>query len=216
MRKVKEMKVLAMVALLICILSSTNADTDPNDDSSLNALYTGLNLPQQLNQWKQSGGDPCSEQWTGITCSGSRVTEIKLSNEGLPGNMGYALDKLTSVTTFDISNNNLGNPIPFQLPPNVSTLNLAGCNFNGALPYSISQMSSLKFLNVSHNLIQGQVTVQFNSLTALSTLDFSYNTMSDNLPQSFQLLTGIKDMYLQNNQFTGTLDVLASCESSTR
>ncbi|KAL3632843.1 hypothetical protein CASFOL_025827 [Castilleja foliolosa] len=234
MRKVKEMKVLAMVALLICILSSTNADTDPNDDelicvfrffeafvvfdcsngfpkvSSLNALYTGLNLPQQLNSWKQSGGDPCGEHWTGITCSGSRVTEIKLSNQGLTGNMGYALDKLTSVTTFDISNNNLGNPIPFQLPPNVTTLNLAGCNFNGALPYSISQMTSLKFLNVSHNQIQGQVTVQFNSLTALSTLDFSYNTMSDNLPQSFQLLTGIKDMYLQNNQFTGTLDVLAN------
>ncbi|GFP90561.1 protein strubbelig-receptor family 6 [Phtheirospermum japonicum] len=186
MRKVKEMEVLAMVALLICILSSTNADTDPNDVSSLNALYTGLNSPPQLNNWKQSGGDPCGEHWTGITCSGSRVTEIKISSQGLTGNMGYALDKLTSVTTFDISNNNLGNQIPFQLPPNVTTLNLAGCNFNGALPYSISQMSSLKFL------------------------DFSYNEMSDNLPQSFQSLTGIKDMYLQNNQFTGTLDVLAN------
>ncbi|KAL3632125.1 Protein STRUBBELIG-REPTOR FAMILY 7 [Castilleja foliolosa] len=222
------MEVLAMVALLICSLSSTNADTDPNDVSSLNALYTGLHLPQQLNRWTQSGGDPCGEHWTGITCSGSRVTEIKLSNQGLNGDMGYALDKLTSVTTFDISNNNLGTQIPFQLPPNVTTLNLAGCNLNGALPYSISQMSSLKFLlvyrgfvfalllnmticrNVSHNQIQGQVTVQFNSLTALSTLDFSYNAMSDNLPQSFQSLTGIKDMYLQNNQFTGTLDVLAN------
>ncbi|KAL0297973.1 UNVERIFIED_CONTAM: protein STRUBBELIG-RECEPTOR FAMILY 7 [Sesamum calycinum] len=40
--------------------------------------------------------------------------------------------------------------------------------------------------------------------------DFSFNSLTDNLPQSFQSLTNINDMYLQNNQFTGTLDVLAN------
>ncbi|KAL3628028.1 hypothetical protein CASFOL_028130 [Castilleja foliolosa] len=54
--------------------------------------------------------------------SHSDKQKIKLSNQGLTGNMGYALHKLTSVTTFDISNNNLENPIPLQLPPNVTTL----------------------------------------------------------------------------------------------
>ncbi|KAK6118725.1 hypothetical protein DH2020_047530 [Rehmannia glutinosa] len=183
----KEMEAVAMVAFLICILSFTNADTDPTDASTLNILYTSLNSPQQqLTNWKPSGGDPCGESWRGITCSGSKVTEIKISGLGLTGNMGFQLDRLTSVTTFDISNNNLGNQIPYQLPPNVQRLNL------------------------SHNQIQGQVTVQFNMLTALSTLDFSYNALSDNLPQSFTSLTSINDMYLQNNQFTGTLDVLAN------
>ncbi|KAL6560028.1 hypothetical protein OROGR_005145 [Orobanche gracilis] len=267
MRKVKELKATAMVALLICILSSTNADTDPNDVSALNALYTGLNSPSQLDQWKPNGGDPCGENWKGVTCSGLRVTEIKISNLQLTGNMGYELDKLTSVTTFDISNNNIGNQIPYQIPLNVTRLNLAGCGFSGGLPYSISQLNSLKYLlviylnskppllkkhkgiiakaapefsliakillslritytppqsitnaslsNVSHNQIQGQVNVQFNTLTSLSTLDFSYNVMSDNLPQSFQSLTSIKDLYLQNNQFTGTLDVLANLPLET-
>ncbi|KAL6568347.1 Protein STRUBBELIG-REPTOR FAMILY 7 [Orobanche hederae] len=169
MRKVKELEAVAMLALLICILSSTNADTDPNDVSALNALYTGLNSPSQLDQWKSNGGDPCGENWKGVTCSGLRVTEIKISNLQLTGNMGYELDKLTSVTTFDISNNNLGNQIPYQIPLNVTRLNLAGCGFSGGLPYSISQLNSLKYL------------------------DFSYNVL-----------------YLQNNQFTGTLDVLAN------
>lgn len=199
-----------MVALLIGVLSFTNADTDPTDASNLNLLYTSLNSAQQLTNWKSSGGDPCKESWKGITCSGSKVTEIKIPALGLTGNMGFQLDKLTSVTTFDISGNNLGNGIPYQLPPNVQRLNLANCGFSGQLPYAISQMTSLKYLNVSRNQLQGQVNAQFNTLTALSTLDFSFNAFTDNLPQSFQSLTSIKDMYLQNNQFTGTLDVLAT------
>ncbi|KAL0429967.1 UNVERIFIED_CONTAM: protein STRUBBELIG-RECEPTOR FAMILY 6 [Sesamum radiatum] len=124
--------------------------------------------------------------------------------------MGYQLDKLTSVTTFDISNNNLGNQIPYQLPPNVQRLNLAGNGFTAVLPYSISQMTSLKYLNVSHNQIQGQVAIPFSSLTALSTLDFSFNSMTGDLPQSLQSLTSMKNMYLQNNKFTGNIDVLAN------
>ncbi|KAK4479210.1 hypothetical protein RD792_014721 [Penstemon davidsonii] len=212
MREVEGMEVVAVVvaALLIGFPSSTNATTDPTDASSLNVMYTSLNSPPQLSKWSPNGGDPCGESWMGITCSGSKVTEIKIPGLRLTGNMGYQLDKLTSVTTFDISNNNLGNQIPYQLPPKVQRLNLAANGFNGGIPYSISLMNSLKYLNVSHNQIQGQVTASFSSLTALSTLDFSFNSMSDNLPQSFQSLTSISDMYLQNNQFTGTLDVLAN------
>ncbi|KAL8458815.1 hypothetical protein ACS0TY_036352 [Phlomoides rotata] len=210
MRKATEMAAAVAAALLIGLLSFANADTDPTDVSNLNLLFTSLNSAQQLTNWKASGGDPCKESWKGITCSGSKVTEIKIPTLGLTGNMGFQLDKLASVTTFDISGNNLGNQIPYQLPPNVQRLNLANCGFNGQLPYAISQMTSLKYLNASRNQLQGQLNVQFNSLTALSTLDMSFNAFTDNIPQSFQSLTSIKDMYLQNNQFTGTIDVLAS------
>ncbi|KAJ8560144.1 hypothetical protein K7X08_004202 [Anisodus acutangulus] len=102
-------------------------------------MYSSLNLPGQLTKWSSSdGGDPCGESCKGITCSGNRVTEI------------------------DISNNNLGNQIPYQLPPNVQRL------------------------------------------------DISFNSMSGKLPQSFQSLTSMKKIYLQNNQFTGNVDVLTN------
>lgn len=75
----------------------------------------------------------------------------------------------------DISNNNLGNQITYNLPTNLQRLyvmslypvilfplfivtilsniflkcrNLAGNGFNGGIPYSISQMASLKYLLV--------------------------------------------------------------------
>ncbi|CAK9163817.1 unnamed protein product [Ilex paraguariensis] len=204
-----------VVPLLIGILvlggpSFINGDTDPSDASALRVMYGSLNSPQQLTKWSSTGGDPCGESWKGISCSGSRVTEIKLSALGLSGSLGYQLTSLTSVTNFDISNNNFGNQITYQLPPNLQRLNLAGNSFNGGIPYSISLMAPLKYLNVSHNQLQGQLNDMFGQLPALSTLDFSFNAVTGNLPESFSLLSSMTNMYLQNNQFTGTIDVLAN------
>ncbi|CAH9118644.1 unnamed protein product [Cuscuta europaea] len=124
--------------------------------------------------------------------------------------MGFQLDQLKNVTDLDISNNNLGNQLPYQLPPNVQRLNLAGNGFGGQLPFSISQMTSLQYLNLSNNKIQGQLNDMFGSLSSLSTLDFSFNLMTGDLPQTLTSLTSMSNMYLQNNQFTGTINVLAN------
>lgn len=51
--------------------------------SNLNLLFTSLNSAQQLTNWKSSGGDPCGENWKGITCSGSKVTEMWISDNPL-------------------------------------------------------------------------------------------------------------------------------------
>uniref|UniRef100_A0A5B6YJ55 Protein kinase domain-containing protein n=1 Tax=Davidia involucrata TaxID=16924 RepID=A0A5B6YJ55_DAVIN len=201
---------LLIIGILVWGPSSINGDTDPSAASALRIMYSSLNSPSQLTKWSSTGGDPCGESWKGITCSGSAVTEIKLSGLGLSGSMGYQLASLTSLTNLDISNNNLGNQIPYQLPPNLQQLNLAGNGFNGGIPYSISQMTSLKNLNLGHNQLQGQLIDMFEQLSALSTLDLSFNSLSGDLPESLSSLTSMTHMYLQNNQFTGTIDVLAS------
>ncbi|CAA2969408.1 STRUBBELIG-RECEPTOR FAMILY 6 [Olea europaea subsp. europaea] len=65
-----------LIGILVSGLSSTNADTDPNDASALRVMYAALNSPQQLTKWSGTAGDPCGESWKGITCSGSKVTEM--------------------------------------------------------------------------------------------------------------------------------------------
>ncbi|XP_022148647.1 protein STRUBBELIG-RECEPTOR FAMILY 7-like isoform X2 [Momordica charantia] len=110
----------------------------------------------------------------------------------------------------DVSNNNIGGEIVYQLPPNLHRLNLARNNFNKGIPYSVSLMTTLQYLNISHNQLQDPLIDMFGQLTSLSTLDLSFNSLSGNLPQSFSSLSGISTMYLQNNQFTGTIDVLAN------
>ncbi|KAG0451692.1 hypothetical protein HPP92_026048 [Vanilla planifolia] len=207
---------LRTVAILACIWtwsrSSVNCDTDADDVSALNVFYSTMNSPGQLTGWNSSGGDPCGLPWKGITCSGSSVTEIKLSSLGLNGNLGYNMDMLKSLVELDMSNNNLGggNAIPYNLPPNLQRLNLAQNHFTGVIPYSISQMASLQTLNLARNQLQVALPDMFGQLSKLETIDFSSNFIPGDLPESFSSLSSLATLHLQNNQFTGHIDVLAN------
>lgn len=118
------------------------------------------------------------------------------------------MNQLTALVQLDMSNNNLGgSDIPYNLPPNLQTLNLAVNNFTGTVPYSISQMVALRDLNLDHNQLSN-INDMFSQLTNLTTLDLSYNTFSGDIPHSFNSLTSLKTLYLQNNKFNGTIDVL--------
>uniref|UniRef100_A0A0D9VQD5 Protein kinase domain-containing protein n=1 Tax=Leersia perrieri TaxID=77586 RepID=A0A0D9VQD5_9ORYZ len=163
------------------------ADTDANDVTVLNTLFTSLNSPGQLRGWQASGGDPCGQSWQGITCSGSSVTAIKLSSLGLSGNLAYNMNTMGSLIEIDMSQNNLGGgqQIQYNLPTaKLERLNLAGNQFTGNLPYSIFSMSNLK--------------------------DLSFNSLTGDLPQGMTSLSSLKKLYLQNNQFTGYINVLAN------
>ncbi|XP_065867185.1 protein STRUBBELIG-RECEPTOR FAMILY 6 [Euphorbia lathyris] len=196
--------------LLICISRCINGDTDPNDASALRTMFSSLNSPGQLAQWTANGGDPCGESWKGVTCSGSRVTEIKLSGLSLSGSMGWSLQSLTALTNLDMSSNTLAGGIPYALPPNLTQLNLANNQFTGEIPYSISAMTKLTNLNLGHNQLNQLNDGLFYKLPSLSTLDISFNQLPNNLPDSFRNLSSLTALYLQNNQFTGTIDVLAN------
>jgi hypothetical protein len=39
-------------------------------------MFSSMNSPGQLTQWSANGDDPCGQNWKGIACSGSRVTEM--------------------------------------------------------------------------------------------------------------------------------------------
>ncbi|GAB4849973.1 Protein STRUBBELIG-REPTOR FAMILY 6, variant 2 [Ancistrocladus abbreviatus] len=203
---------LLIICILIWVPCSINGETDQADAAALTNMYSGMNSPPQLTGWSSSSSnpDPCGQSWKGVTCSGSRITEIKISGLGLSGSVGFQMDKLTALNELDVSENNLGSTISYQLPPNLQRLNLAGNNFGGEVPYSISQMTSLNYLNLSHNHLQQQLNDVFGKLSSLSTIDLSYNSLPGNLPESFSSLTSLDSLYLENNQFTGTIDVLGN------
>nr|CAD1832274.1 unnamed protein product [Ananas comosus var. bracteatus] len=206
-------KALILACILVLNQSFVFGNTDQNDVSALNVLYTSFNSPSQLTGWSSANsGDPCGQAWLGVTCAGSSVKSIKLSGMGLTGNLGYNLNNMASLTELDLSNNNLGGgqQIPYNLPPNLERFNLAGNQFNGNLPYSISYMVTLKYLILGHNQLQGNLTDIFYKLTNLTTMDLSFNSLTGDLPQSFSSLTSLNTLYVQNNQFTGTIDVLAA------
>ncbi|XP_027904259.1 protein STRUBBELIG-RECEPTOR FAMILY 7-like [Vigna unguiculata] len=206
-------RLLLLLCITSCILcwmpNGATSATDPNDAAALRFLFQNLNSPAQLG-WPANGDDPCGQPWKGISCSGNRVTEIKLSNLGLTGSLPYGLQVLTSLSALDMSSNSLGGSIPYQLPPYVQRLNLAHNNITGTVPYSISNLTALTDLNLGHNQLQQGLAVNFLNLSTLSTLDLSFNSLTGDLPQTMSSLSRITTMNLQNNQFTGTIDVLAN------
>ncbi|KAK7245900.1 hypothetical protein RIF29_40754 [Crotalaria pallida] len=191
--------------LSLLLLPLSLSITDPSDVQALGVLYNALNSPTSLTGWKVGDGDPCGESWKGITCEGSSVVSIELSGLGLNGTLGYLLSDLMSLRKLDLSDNKIHDTIPYQLPPNLTSLNLARNNLSGNLPYSISAMTSLNYLNVSNNVLSMTVGDIFTTLSDLDTLDLSFNSFSGDLPPSFASLSNLSSLFLQNNQLTGTL-----------
>ncbi|KAK9049101.1 hypothetical protein SSX86_031933 [Deinandra increscens subsp. villosa] len=200
---------LVVSAIFLSLISSVQATTDPTDVQALQVLYTSLNNAAQLTNWKPNNGDPCGESWRGVTCEGSAVVSIQLPDLGIDGTLGYLLSGLTSLRTLDLSGNNIHDAFPYQLPPNLTSLNLANNNLTGNLPYSISLMFNLNYMNLSHNTLAQNVGDIFNNLTSLTTLDLSYNNFTGDLPNSLSSLSSISTFHVQNNQLTGSLNSLA-------
>ncbi|KAG0515225.1 hypothetical protein BDA96_10G260400 [Sorghum bicolor] len=205
----------AGILLLVALVAVAEADTDAADVAALGNLYSSWNSPAQLTGWSASGGDPCGAAWTGVSCSGSAVTSIKLSGMELNGTLGYQLSSLQALKTMDLSNNYLHDAIPYQLPSNLTYLNLAKNNFSGNLPYSISNLVSLEYLNLSHNSLFQEIGELFGSLNSLSELDISFNNLTGNLPFSMGSLSKLSSLYMQNNQLSGTVDVLSNISLAT-
>jgi hypothetical protein len=91
----------AAIGVVVLFLAAApfgaNANTDSNDVNALNVFYTTMNSPPQLTNWVSQNGDPCGQSWLGVTCSGSRVTTIKLSGMQLNGTLGYNMNQLTAL-----------------------------------------------------------------------------------------------------------------------
>ncbi|PPR94670.1 hypothetical protein GOBAR_AA26005 [Gossypium barbadense] len=187
---------------LATLFSESNATTDKLDVIALNGLFKALNNASQLKGWQLDGGDPCGDVWTGVACSGSSVTHLRVPQLNLSGYLGQ-LDNLNKLRHLDLSSNYIGGEIPYGLPPNVTHMNL------------------------SHNFLSGPIGDVFTSLQSLKTMyafppvvfcfemnfgsqwDLSNNKFTGDLPKSFGSLTNLTELFLENNNFTGSVIYLA-------
>ncbi|KAH7283672.1 hypothetical protein KP509_34G018600 [Ceratopteris richardii] len=182
--------------------------TSKNLVYALNQLYNSLSSPF-LNGWSGNGGDPCVELWEGVACAGPNVTILGLSGLGLTGDLGSALENLTTLIVLDLSNNLLSGVLPLQLPPHVQEIDLSINQFTGNIPTSFAELMNLNKLNISNNLLSGSLPDMFSSMQGLTVLDLSSNALDGILPSSLSTLTSLSSLYLQDNSLTGTINLLA-------
>ncbi|XP_072998617.1 receptor-like kinase TMK3 [Typha latifolia] len=115
----------------------------PQVTALLNFL-DGVNYPSKLAEsW--FGNDPCSSNWLGISCSGSKVSVLNLPNFQLNGTISPSIGSLDSLVD----------------------IRLGGNNLTGTIPANLTLLKSLKILNVSSNNLKPPVPEFSNSVKLL-------------------------------------------------
>ncbi|XP_071712553.1 probable LRR receptor-like serine/threonine-protein kinase At1g74360 [Rutidosis leptorrhynchoides] len=160
-------------------------DTLDNDKEVLLSLRSFLIQGNKVNQrdydqWDPQSSSPCT--WSGISCSGNRVTGINLSNNNIAGNIFNNFSALTGLAYLDLSTNSI----------------------SGSLLEDLGSCQNLKLLNLSHNMINGELNL--SGLGNLEVLDLSVNRISGNISMSFPMIcNSLVVANLSANNFSGEI-----------
>ncbi|PKU76746.1 receptor-like kinase TMK4 [Dendrobium catenatum] len=224
---------LFVVALLLagaCVPSS--AAGGENDAAVIEDLVKGLkNAPVD---WK-AGSDPCSPKWSGVSCSGGRITGINLRGRGIAGTLPASISSLSGLQSLFLSGNQLSGPLPslgglaalevisldsnlFSSVPSdffsgLSSLQKLSINDNPLSPWQLPDSLAdcpLTSVSASNASVFGPLPDFFDRLSSLQFLRLSYNNLSGPLPASLSR-SQIRNFILNNQQgpqLSGRIDVI--------
>ncbi|KAF8377205.1 hypothetical protein HHK36_030578 [Tetracentron sinense] len=136
---------------------------------------------------------------------------LLLSTNRLQGEIPLQLfDACPTLLELDLSSNNLYGMVPSNLGScsYLESINLSNNNFSGEFPTeALVKMTSLKKLVFSYNNFVGGLLDSLSKLTNLELLDLSSNSISGSVASGLcqDPRNSLKELYLQNNLFTGTI-----------
>ena len=145
--------------------------------------------------------------WTGITMSGGRVTELRLSGSGLTGTIPTELGSLSGLTTIFMASNDLSGSIPASIGTltNLRHLNLARNELRRPLPSQLGNLSNLETLILTSNFFLEALPTSFGSLTNLRQLDLSGTNLLGQIPSQLGNLSNLTELRLAGNEHFGTI-----------
>ncbi|PAN27135.1 hypothetical protein PAHAL_5G061000 [Panicum hallii] len=208
-----------MIVWLLLILSSlSSCSGTASDVLCLQHLKESLGDPHgALSSWNFSHNateghhDICG--FTGVECwpdyCKNRVMFLHLGNLGLQGSFPRGLQFCTSITTLNLSVNNLSGPLPADISlqmPWVTHLHLSHNRFSGEIPPDISRrLPFVTFLDLSNNGFSGEIPRTIADLPYLNTLNLQNNQLAGRIPEQIGDLARLKSLNLSNNSLSGPI-----------
>ncbi|CAL0334429.1 unnamed protein product [Lupinus luteus] len=200
-----------LVLLFLFHVQLVAADTSSQDFSGIQSLtQSWTNKPPN---WV--GRDPCGSNWDGIRCTGSRITQLKLSSLNLVGQLSSAIQSLSELDTVDLSyNTGLTGRIPKEIGnlKKLKSLALVGCGFFGPIPDSIGSLKQLTFLALNSNQFNGNIPRSIGNLSNVNWLDLADNQLEGPIPVSddqgqpgLDLLLKAQHFHFGNNKLSGQI-----------
>ncbi|KAG1355035.1 receptor-like protein EIX2 [Cocos nucifera] len=135
----------------------------------------------------------------------------------LPSTLAHV--NFTSLTTLDLSFNNIAQSIPgwlFNLS-SLEHLNFGGNQFHGKIPLAMGNFKKLQVLDLSSNGFSGHISETVGNLESLESLDLSANIIGGGIPETVGHLKSLESLDLSGNIISGgipeTVGHLKSLES---
>ncbi|XP_039125012.1 receptor-like kinase TMK4 [Dioscorea cayenensis subsp. rotundata] len=223
---------LLLIFFSVTLLFSSSSGADADVIAAL-----AISLTNTPPSWKPNS-DPCTSKWQGINCDSSgAVTEINLGSKSLGGSLPPNLNKLSSLKSLQLQQNQIAGSIP-SLSTSLQIVALDGNLFNSipngffsglaslqkislddnpldpwSIPDDLSQCNSLTDFSASNASINGTIPDFLGTMPSLQTLRLSYNQLTGGLPLSFGS-SGLQNLILNNQgsgaKLSGRIDVIGS------
>ncbi|KAK7316991.1 hypothetical protein RJT34_00858 [Clitoria ternatea] len=163
-----------------------------------------------------------SNQFAGpvpVLPSGS-LQSLYLAGNHFTGEVPLTLaDLCSTLVELDLSSNNLTAVLPgaFGACKLLESFDISSNLFTGALPMDdLTEMSSLRKLAVAFNKFDGPLPESLSELVSLESLDLSSNNFSGPILATLceDARNNLKELFLQNNRFTGSIPpTLGNCSN---
>ncbi len=176
------------------------------DSLALVALYNSTNGAD----WDSSGNwlsEDSIATWYGITVSGERITEIKLSDNNLVGPIPPEIGNLSELIRLELGQNNLTGVIPDRIVSliKLQILNLNNNQLSGPILSYICKLIELEKIYLESNQFIGEIPSKIEGLTNLRILQLWLNEFEGSIPSSIGNLQYLEKLELQSNNLSGAI-----------
>uniref|UniRef100_A0A7N0U089 Protein kinase domain-containing protein n=1 Tax=Kalanchoe fedtschenkoi TaxID=63787 RepID=A0A7N0U089_KALFE len=196
------------VFLLIVFLVSCASSEDDEVIKSLAHFMEQLSSgnEQRSSSWGwDTGSDPCTDGWIGVTCDTKNISVRKIVLDGLDlaGTLNFNfLCEAKSLAVLSLE----GNQIVGDITETISSCKylthvyLSGNRLAGKLPDSLSQLRNLKRLDISNNGFSGELP-DLTTISGLLSFLAQNNRLNGSVPAL--LFSNLVEFNVSNNNFSG-------------
>ncbi|CAD5323953.1 unnamed protein product [Arabidopsis thaliana] len=192
---------LLLLFLLTTITFFTTSVAD--DQTAMLALAKSFNPPPS--DWS-STTDFC--KWSGVRCTGGRVTTISLADKSLTGFIAPEISTLSELKSVSIQRNKLSGTIPsFAKLSSLQEIYMDENNFVGVETGAFAGLTSLQILSLSdnNNITTWSFPSELVDSTSLTTIYLDNTNIAGVLPDIFDSLASLQNLRLSYNNITGVL-----------
>ncbi len=177
------------------------------DRSALVTLYDATGGDNWTDNTNWLRDEPLGD-WHGVTTDADgRVTQLRLANNRLTGELPSQLGDLSSLRQLRLGNNELSGPIPSELG-NLSNLGYLYLNANdltGSIPAELGGLANLVHLYVNDNNLSGSIPSELGGLVNLRRLYAYDNDLSGSIPIELGRLASLERLHISENDLSGSI-----------